>query len=258
MAATVADAPALTHEQIHALFDILTHHETYKEIEGFKFPDAVRNYGFPFTRTPAIPIGGGKSATATPAGTAPSTPRARTPVPPEELEHNLKEEDLQPSMSPVLQTLLTRFVLPLPGLRDMPREFWAMRVQGLLARLGEAELSDSYDKGAVGTRKTLATGASGLIEMIGRGALGGVTRPGADGEKTGDKDGATYDHKKGEDLERAWNDIVQGLVYGDLVDEMSEHLTKTDDLEGRSPAVKAAAEYAIIQYVSRPWVARAG
>ncbi len=32
--------------QLHALFDILTHAETYREIEGFKHADAVAEYGY--------------------------------------------------------------------------------------------------------------------------------------------------------------------------------------------------------------------
>lgn len=264
MASTVAEGPSLTAEQTAALFDILTHHETYREIEGFKSAQAVINYGFPFTRTPkaVASLSGGKSATATPASTAPSTPRTRTPAPPEDEEEddNLVENGQhgEPSTSPILQSLLTRMVLPLPGVRDLPRDFWSVRVQGLLSRLGDAELSESYDKGALGTRKMLATGSSGLIEMIARGTLGGVrsTGRGREGDvENSKKVDDFYDHTKAEDLERAWDDIVEALVYGDLVDDMVEYFAKTDDLEAHSPAVKAAAEYAIIQYVpfTRPY-----
>ncbi|KAM5353873.1 hypothetical protein ACJ41O_000523 [Fusarium nematophilum] len=154
-----------------------------------------------------------------------------------------EDQDAGPSESPILQTMLSRFVLLLPGVRDLPREFWSVRVQGLLARLGEAELSDSYDKGALGTRKVLATGASGLLEMIGRGTLGGVKR--VHRSPTAKKD-EQYDRKKAADLARAWDDAVESLVYGDLADELFDHFSKTDDLEAHSPAIKAAAEYAII------------
>ncbi|KAF7559796.1 hypothetical protein G7046_g4342 [Stylonectria norvegica] len=249
---------SLTTEQTRALFDILTHHETYAEIEGFKLQDAVTGYGFPFARTTVVPLGGWRSMATTPSGSVPGTPRAKTPVPPvgkaEEKDgaasdgHGDLEGDVQPSTSPLLQTLLCRFVLGLPGVRDLPPNFWAVRVQGLLARLGDAELSESYDKGALGTRKVLATGASGLIEMIGRGALGGVESRSPEGaaKKKNKKGEVDYDHSKAEDLERAWTDIVEGLVYGNLVEHMFDHLCRTDDLESHSPAVKAAAEYAII------------
>ncbi|KAJ4195177.1 hypothetical protein NW755_002597 [Fusarium falciforme] len=255
----MAMTPAtLAPEQTHALFDILTHHETYAEIEGFKFPDAVTSYGYPFARTtvepqapPApAPSTGWRSWAGTPATSTPATPRSRTPVagkePVSEPVGESKEEDNGPSESPILQTMLSRFVLPLPGVRDLPREYWSVRVQGLLARLGEAELSESYDKGALGTRKVLATGASGLLEMIGRGALGGVKRTHRPETKAkGDKEDE-YDRTKAADLVRAWDDVVEGLVYGSLVDEMFDHFSKTDDLESHSPVIKAAAEYAII------------
>jgi hypothetical protein len=144
--------------------------------------------------------------------------------------------------------MLIRFILKLPGMRDLPREFWSVRVQGLLARLGEAELSESYDKGALGTRKVLSTGSSGLIEMVSRGVLGGVKRA-QQTDKSSDKEGqkAEYDRTKASDLVKAWDDVVEGLVYGDLVDEMFGHFSKTADLESHSPVIGAAAEYAIIQ-----------
>jgi hypothetical protein len=85
--------------------------------------------------------------------------------------------------------------------------------------------------------------------MIGRGALGGVKRTHRPETKPkGDKEGE-YDRTKAADLVRAWDDVVEGLVYGGLVDEMFDHFSKTDDLESHSPVIKAAAEYAIIQYV---------
>lgn len=138
-------------------------------------------------------------------------------------------------------------MLPLPVVRDLPRDFWSVRAHGLLMRLAEADLSESYDKGAPGTRRTLATGASALLEMVARGTLGGLPRAAAaaaDGPGPGRGD---YDAGRAEDLERAWDDLVQGLVYGDLVDGLFDHLTRTDDLEGHSPMVRAAADYVVIQ-----------
>lgn len=155
------------------------------------------------------------------------------------------DDDKKPSSSPILQTMLTRFILKLPGVRDLPREFWSVRVQGLLTRLGEAELSESYDKGALGTRKVLATGSSGLLEMVGRGVLGGVKKANRP-DKSSDKK-VEYDRSKAADLVKAWDDVVEGLVYGGLADEMFDHFSKTSDLESHSPVIGAAAEYAIIQ-----------
>ncbi|KAL7945853.1 PX-associated domain-containing protein [Trichoderma barbatum] len=245
---------ALTEEQTRALFDILTHRETYAEIEGFKAPDAVTGYGFPFRRTMA-------KQTASAAGTPKAgTPRSRTPVSfwrgrsrnAEEKaddgksecyggdEADSDDEAGVESTSPLLQFMLTKLVLPLPGVRDLPAEFWHVRMQGLLARFAEAELSESYDKGAMGTRKTLATGASSVLEMVARGILGGVDRAGADAEKR------EYDETKAEDLLRAFGDMLEDWAYGDLMEQMSEHVKKTEDLESFSPAAKAALNYAII------------
>jgi hypothetical protein len=247
-----ADA-VLTPEQTRALFDILTHHETYAEIEGFKHPDAVTGYGYPFKSVTRIPLGS-RSQSSTPFGSGRTTPRSRSPMPPERKQategggDGTDEEDEVPphcSTAPVLQTLLTRFVLPLPWLRDLPRDFWAVRVQGMLERLAEAGLSESYDKGTLGLRKTLATGSSALIEMVGRGALGGVKKDNDAQPKT------EYDHTRAEDLERAWDDAVQELVYGDLVPDMFKHMTKTEDLEAYAPFAKATVDYAIVQYVPR-------
>lgn len=243
----------LSPEQTRALFDILTHHEAYAEIESFKYPETVTKYGYPFAETTEIPRSTGnegfslgwRSSATTPVGSAPGTPvRSRTPVPPEERKDadNTKTQDgegVRPnSESPLLHSLFINFVLPLPWLRDLPRQFWSVRIQGILARFGEAELSESYDKGALGLRKTLATGSSSLIELVGRGILGGVKKT-----EVNEK----YDLKKAEGLEKAWEDVVQGLVWGDLIDGMWKHMVETDDLEGYSDAVKGAAEYAIFQ-----------
>ena len=246
--------PELTAAQRHALFDILTHHEAYTEIAGFKWPDAVTSYGFPFTKTtpagvlaePSAPTP--RSTSTTPFSTAPSTPRARTPAP---ADVGVKSDDEVPtaeSTAPLLQGLLRRFVLPLPGAKDLPRAFWAVRVQGLLARLGQAELSESYDKGAMGLRKTLATGASAVVEMLGRGVLGGLRElPGAESGGEAEEEGEEQDRSRGEDLERAWDHVANDIIYGDLMDELFAHAAETEDIESYSPEMKLAAEYSIIK-----------
>lgn len=246
----------LTAEQIRALFDILTHRETYAEIEGFKYPDAVTSYGYPFSKETIIPPPG-RSGGTTPFSLSAAPSRARTPVPAEEagvsagvgklsLGDGEKAEVEEKSRSPVLQTLFTRFVLTLPWMKDLPQGFWATRVQGILSRFAEAELSESYDKGSLGLRKTLATGSSALLEMVGRGALGRVKREDKpDSEKK-------YDYSRAEDLERAWDDAMQGLIYGDLVESACAHMVHTDDLEAHSPTIKGAALYSLYQYVPFP------
>lgn len=244
---------SLTPEQLHALFDILTHHETYSEVESFKYPTTINTYGYPFKSETNIPSTLPRSGTSTPSA---ARSRSRSPLPPPSRpktppNDDKEDEVIEKGTSPVLQTLFTRFILPLPWLRDLPRDFWNVRIQGLLYKLADADLSESYDKGALGLRKTLATGSSAIVEMVGRGALGGVKKQEPQ-HKNGEKKKEEYDLKEAEDLERAWEDFTQQLVHGDLVPEMFEHMTKTDDLEGYSPTMKATAEYTILQYVPTP------
>jgi hypothetical protein len=212
-------AGTLTKPQLSALFNILTHAETYSEIEAFKHPHAVTNYGYPFV---ARDVGDDKGA-------------------------------VLPVKSPVLQILLVRFVLPLPGIRDLSPDFWSVLVQGLLTKLADAELSESYDKGAIGTRKTLATGSSAVIEALARGCLGGYAPIPA---KLGSVNGVTEDEgKKGlksgvgnkKDLEAAWDELLRGLIHGDMIDELCDWLKETDDLNAHSPLVDSAVEYSLIQ-----------
>ncbi|KAK0644188.1 PX-associated-domain-containing protein [Cercophora newfieldiana] len=196
----------LTSSQLHALFDILTHWETYAEVERFKDSTTIAHYGYPFMRRDS-------------AGTASYATR---------------------SSAPLLADLLRSIVLPLPGVRDLPPEFWHVRFQGVLTKLSDAELSESYDKGALGTRKTLATAASVVHEAVSRGILGGLPRHPKRGLN------GPYDRAKAADLAAAWNDGVHELVYGSLVDELFSCAAQRSNIEDHSPAVQAAADYVII------------
>ncbi|KAK5008673.1 hypothetical protein LTR28_003663, partial [Elasticomyces elasticus] len=95
----MSNSAELSPEQATALFDILSHHETYAEIENFKYPGAIFLYGPPF-----------------------------------------ELQGAEPSTSPILQTLLARFVLTLPGIRDAGDDFWRTRVQTIVEQLSAAEL----------------------------------------------------------------------------------------------------------------------
>ncbi|KAH8788936.1 PX-associated-domain-containing protein [Diaporthe sp. PMI_573] len=206
-------AVSLDPAQLHALFDILTHDETYREAESFKYPYAIKGYGYPFN-----------------SDASQSDPPSYNPK----------------SASPLLQLLLTQCILPVPGLGDLPPDFWPTKFQGILSRLADANLSESYDKGAPGTRKTLATLACVIHEAVTRGLLGGVARP---SEKV-DLQKAQYDGTQAAELERAWNECVRELVHGNLADELFDHCAKDEDFEAHSPAVKAAADYAILHIAS--------
>lgn len=188
----------LSVEQSKALFDILTHQQTYKEIEDFKYPGAIYNYGPPF------------------------------------------QENVKSPQSPILQTLVSKFLLKLPGLRDVSPEFWEGRIHALVQELSEAELSESYDKGILGIRKTLATAISALIEYPARGVLGGFPK-----EEV--KRSATYDLSNPDDVLQSWKDCVQQAVYGDLVNELFAKAAETDDLTKHDPLVQGMHEFMVVK-----------
>ncbi|KAB5542818.1 PX-associated-domain-containing protein [Coniochaeta sp. 2T2.1] len=203
----------LSPPQLHALFDILTHYQTYAEVESFKHPSTIAHYGRPFT---LINPDSNSSDTSDPKRYA------------------------SESSAPILASFLKSVILPLPGVRDLSSDFWSVRLQGILGKLAEAELSESYDKGAVGTRKTLATVASVIQEITARGTLGGCPK--------GDRRDLhrSYDTSSAEDLSQAWEDAVHELVYGDLVDELFDCAIKHDSLEHHSPTIKAVSDYVIL------------
>ncbi|KAF2834509.1 hypothetical protein M501DRAFT_1001147 [Patellaria atrata CBS 101060] len=191
----------LTPSQAQALFDILAHHETYSEIENFKWPDAIDHYGPPF-----------------------------------------QSEKGTVSTSPLLQTLLSKFALPLPGLRDVSTEFWQTRVRSIVADLAAAELSESYDKGAIGSRKTLATALSAIFEYPARGCFGGYPKR--------ELKQREYDVTKAEDVLQGWDDFQQSLIYGNGIDELMKKGAETDKLEDHTSLVQAAHEYIVINIAS--------
>ncbi|KAI1108941.1 hypothetical protein F5Y14DRAFT_56101 [Nemania sp. NC0429] len=196
---------SLTAAQLRALLDILIHHETYAEVQSFQDAQAIETYGWPF-------------------------------VDRDEKGGPAKPHDL--SSSPLLQLLLTRLLLGAPAARDLSTEFWPVKFKGIMRQLGDADLSDSYDKGTLGTRKRLATAASVIHEAVTRGLLSGVSCDGLPDLHF------PYDEEKAEHLTKAWHDCVRHLVYGDLVDGVFDQLTRTEDLEAHSPALKAAVQYA--------------
>ncbi|KAI1803514.1 hypothetical protein F4811DRAFT_524415 [Daldinia bambusicola] len=201
---------ALSPQQLDALVDILVHHETYSEAESFKYPESIEKYGYPFClQTSNGSKDGGSNGVVK-------------------------------SSSPLLQLLLTRLILPVPGVRDLPPEFWSTKFRSIMRRFGEAELSESYDKGTLGSRKRLASAASVIHECITRGLLNGIPNDNLPNLQS------QYDTRKAEDLSKAWDDVVQHLVYGNLIDELFDHFTKTANLEDHSPVVDAAVNLAII------------
>lgn len=207
--------PTLSPAQLRALFDILNHNETYREAESFKRSYAIREYGYPF---------------------AADIPSQRKSPP-----------DYHPkSTSPLFQLFLTKCVLTVPGMTELPPEFWPVNFQGIMTKLADANLSESYDKGTLGTRKTLATGASVIHEAITRGLLEGVET----NNKKFDLKQASYDTTRASELDRAWNECVHELIHGNLADELFDKFTLSSDFEAHSPAVKVATDYAVLNVAS--------
>lgn len=257
-----AAAAALSPDRARALFDILTHYEVYSEIEQFKKPETTSQYGYPFSRS-VPPAQAPVTAPATGGGfgfgfnlwgkSTASVASAKSLVSSQSSSSAQVEVDTAAtsppdggkdarSTSPILQILVTRAILPLPGISNLDRDFYTIRLQGILSRLGACNLSESYDKGALGTRKTLATASSSIIEMLSRGAIGGLKKTG-DGRVPVDE---KFDVGKAEDIPRAWDGFLNGIVYDDLIDRLFAHMAKTDDLDSYSPMIRATVEHIIM------------
>lgn len=148
------------------------------------------------------------------------------------------------SSSPLLQNMLNKFALTNPALRNLGQEFWQDKVGVLVGKLGEAELSESYDKGAIGSRKALATAASSIAEYVARGMLGGypVTKGQSDGKKK-----KKYNTSKPEDVQQGFDDLMHGLIYDDLLEHMFTRVQETGNLDDHLDVVKAGHEYMLLK-----------
>ncbi|KAF1363771.1 hypothetical protein EJ07DRAFT_101809 [Lizonia empirigonia] len=159
--------------------------------------------------------------------------------------HPFRKADGVQSTSPLLQNMLNKFALTNPALQDLGRSFWQDKIQTLVARMAEAELSESYDKGAIGSRKALATAASSIAEYIGRGMLGGYPVAQKEGDGT-----RQYDLSKPADVLDAWEECARSFIYGDLLDQLLEKVTATDRLEDHSSMVQAGHEFILLNVAS--------
>ncbi|EXJ92981.1 hypothetical protein A1O3_01537 [Capronia epimyces CBS 606.96] len=191
----------LSPAQSAALFDILTHYDTYAQIREFRRPGSLAHYGPPFTANPKLP-----------------------------------------SSSPALQILVSRFVLDLPGLANLPEKWWRVQCHEIIENLERANLSESYDKGVIGSRKTLATAISALIEYPVRGVYGGLPEI-----KNREHN---YDITNADDLNRAFRDFINDAIYGDVLDELVQKTAETGNLEDHGPLAKALHEFVLVNLAS--------
>jgi hypothetical protein len=148
-------------------------------------------------------------------------------------------EEEKPSSSPALQGLVSKFLLNLPGLKDVPEEFWKVQLHDIIEALENANLSESYDKGVVGTRKTVATAISALVEYPVRGTFGGFS-------KVQDPD-HNYDLSNAEDLQRAFRNLMDASIYGIALDDLIEKTAETDKLVEHDSMIQAAHEFVLVK-----------
>lgn len=145
------------------------------------------------------------------------------------------------SGTPVLHTLVNRFLLHLPGLKDVSKDFWAKRVEPLIAAFSSSNLSESYDKGSLGQRKTCSTAVSAFLEYPARGYFGGYSKQDVL-RKSGD-----YDASNAEDISAAWEDFRQQLVYSNLLEDVLNMVAETDKLEKHPALTQAAHRFIVVK-----------
>ncbi|KAL8628695.1 hypothetical protein Q9189_005596 [Teloschistes chrysophthalmus] len=151
--------------------------------------------------------------------------------------------DERPS-SPLLRILLQSFILDLPGFRNVTSHFWTDSVVPLAKALDNSNLSESYDKASVGIRRTLSTAIASIVESVSRGRLGGYPKKSL-------KQDSLYDQTNPEHVVRAWDDFLQRIIYGDLLDKMFVKAAETDKLSDHESVVQAAHQYALIIIISQ-------
>jgi hypothetical protein len=159
-----------------------------------------------------------------------------------------RKDDGVQTTSPLLQSMFNKTLLRLPGLKSVSLEFWRDKIKTMVQKMGEAELSESYDKGAIGSRKAMATAVSSILEYVARGMLGGYSPKRPKKDTSGKEEG--YDVGNADDLLRAFDDTMREAIYGDLLEEAFRKTAATGKLEDHSQLVQATHEYIIIKYVS--------
>ncbi|KAH9211500.1 PX-associated-domain-containing protein [Leptodontidium sp. 2 PMI_412] len=148
--------------------------------------------------------------------------------------------DGEPNEMPLLHALFSSFLVPLPGLRDVTPDFYQAKCQEIIEEFAKADLSESYEAGYIGIRKTLATATAALLEAPARGYYGGFPK------KDLSRTDSAYDTSKPEDVVAAFQDFLQRVVYGTILDEMFVKAAETDKLEEHDLLVQAAHEYILV------------
>jgi hypothetical protein len=158
--------------------------------------------------------------------------------------HPFEKPDGVQTTSPLLQIMINKMLLINPALTGLDPSFWQDKVRVLVANLAHADLSESYDKSAIGTRKALATAASAISEYISRGMLGGYSAA-APASPTRE-----YDTANPHDVLAAWDECARQFIYGDLCHQLLEKATATDRLEDHTSLVQAGHEFILLNIAS--------
>jgi hypothetical protein len=158
--------------------------------------------------------------------------------------HPFEKPDGVQTTSPLLQIMVNKMLLINPALTPLEPSFWQDKVRVLVIKLAHAELSESYDKSAIGTRKALATASSAIGEYISRGMLGGYPAA-APASPTRE-----YDTAKSDDVLAAWDECARQFIYGDLLDHLLEKVTATDRLQDHTSLVQAGHEFILLNVAS--------
>ncbi|KAG9128127.1 hypothetical protein FRC07_004469 [Ceratobasidium sp. 392] len=206
---TESPTGSLSPARAHALFNFLTHTQTLAEMQSLKVPGRVSNSGPPFDPTLGPKV---------------------SDVPP----------------LPILNFLLRRLALTLPGFQDVPLNVWSQDAQAILEGLAAQDLSDSFDKGSISKRKILGFAVVIIAEYAIRGALGGV--PGRDRHTRTTR--TDWDPNSPQDVLLAWDELIYGFAYGTQMEELVEWVVKTDDLTELPLSLQAAHQFATMTFAS--------
>ena len=159
---------SLSDNDCKALCNALLHIQLEREFTSLKLPGTISAYGSPF-----------------------------------DPEYISDEAATLAVKSPFLNAMYHQFVFTdkLLAVRDAAPEFWRDEVQVLLERLAEQNLSDSYDKGKIGKRKSLGMACIVYLQTVARGMLYKLP---------------VFDRKKSTKVEADWEQFKSDLVHTGL------------------------------------------
>jgi len=150
-------------------------------------------------------------------------------------------QDISHSSAPILQGLLTEFGLTAPGANDIDPLFWTVRIKALISQFADANLSEAYDKGNLGIRKTSTTAGSSFLEYPVRALLGTFPKD----EECFKRE--KYDLNDADDLEQAFKDFFQRLVHGNQLEKTYENSSTIEEFDQLDELDRATHRYILIQ-----------